>query len=330
MNFFSLISLGDFVDLYFKLRQKGLSFLWSKFAWSKKNRTFSKWNAISPGSDFWIIPAVRERWNEKCTGYADLEFEDYVFSKYFAHRQNLRMLSIGCGTGSKERKFAQYPNFTRIEGVDLATSQICEAKALAQAANLHHIEYLNVDFSEHAFDGEAYDLILFNSSLHHFDHVTDFLKNKVKPLLHPDGLLVVFEYVGPNRLQWKPEQLKVVNHLLKEMPSKYKGRFQSTFYKNRVYRPGLLRMLAIDPSEAIDSESIIPALHAHFSVIEEKDLGWDVLHLLLKDISHNFLGNDKQTKELLDYLFEQEDMYTTTFKCSDAKFGIYGKRVGER
>ena len=84
-------------------------------------------------------------------------------------------------------------------------------------------------------------------------------------------------------------------------------------------------MLLVDPSEAIDSDSIIPSIHEFFKIIEEKKIGWDISHLLFKDIAHNFLNKDKETKLLLSYLFEKEDEYLLMTGRSDAVFGIYQK-----
>jgi ubiquinone/menaquinone biosynthesis C-methylase UbiE len=319
------ISPGDFIDLFFKVKQKGYSALLSKLYLTSQTRTVSKWNLITSGSDFWIIPAIRSRWNEKCTGNQNLEYEDYVVSKYFSNARGLRILSVGCGTGSRERKFAKFTNFERIEGIDLAESQVEEARQLASAQNLDTIHYFTGNFSTYPFESDAYDMILFNSSLHHFDRINEFLKMKVMPLLKNEGYLIIYEYVGPRRLQWIRPQLNLVNQLLKQLPDKYKTRFNSHTIKRHIYRPGLLRMLIVDPSEAIDSESILPSIHKHFRIIEEKKVGWDILHLLLKDISHNFLGTDKETQSILSHLFEQEDKYMAETGRSDAVFGIYQK-----
>jgi ubiquinone/menaquinone biosynthesis C-methylase UbiE len=321
----TFISVGDFIDLYYKVKQKGLPVLLSKLHLSNRARTVSKWELISPGSDFWIIPAVRKRWNEKCTGDPNLEYEDYIVSKYFENAKGLRMLSVGCGTGSRERKFARHAGFERIEGIDIAASQVEEASGLAIGQNLNNIFYFTGDFNARSFESDAYDLILFNSSLHHFDHINDFLKMKVMPLLKQEGYLIIYEYTGPDRLQWKRLQLKRSNQLLKQIPEKFKTRFNSRAVKRYIYRPGLLRMLLVDPSEAIDSESMLPSIHRYFRTIEEKKVGWDILHLLLKDIAHNFLGTDKETQAILTVLFEAEDKYMAETGRSDAVFGIYQK-----
>jgi ubiquinone/menaquinone biosynthesis C-methylase UbiE len=320
------ISAGDFIDLFYKVKQKGIRILLSKLHISQKARTASKWNTVSASADFWILPQVRMRLNEKCTGQPNLEYEDYVVAKFLSDKSNLHMLSVGCGTGSRERKFAKYPQFSLIQGIDLAEKKTEEASRLAKEANLTNIQYHAGDFIKHGFNPGSFDLILFNASLHHFNHIDKFLEASVVPLLKNDGLLVLFEYVGPNRLQWTNQQLEFTNRLLNEIPDKYKTRANSSLVKKRVYRPGMLRMLITDPSEAVDSESIIPSVYKHFKVLEEKKLGWDIIHLLLKDIAHHYINGNPETGKLLKYIFEKEDEYMAMTGRSDGFFGVFQKK----
>jgi len=76
---------------------------------------------------------------------------------------------------------------------------------------------------------------------------------------------------------------------LKTIPLKYRYRIGTKNVKTKIFRPGLVRMFLVDPSEAVDSESILPSLHENFKVLEEKKIGGDILLILLKDIAHNFL-----------------------------------------
>jgi len=321
----SYISMGDFTDLFYKVKQKGYAGLASLFHFPGQTRTASKWNNATSSSDFWIIPKVRARWNEKCTGNPNLEYEDYVVSNYLSGKSGLKMLSVGCGAGSRERKFGNYPNFDLIEGIDVAAKLIEEARQNAIDSGLNNIRYQTGDFTTHKFESESYDVVLFNSSLHHFGNIDKLIPEKVLPLLKKGGLLIIFEYVGPNTLQWTTSQLIEVNRLLKELPSKYRVRFKSHSVKKRIYRPGLLRMKMVDPSEAIDSVSILPTIHNHFTTLEEKKLGWDITHLLFKDIAHNFLDESSETQKWLSYIFNREDEYLKQTGASDAVFGVYQK-----
>lgn len=325
-NEISYLSAGDLIDIYFKVRQVGISRILSKLRFGAKDRTISKWNKVIPSSNFWDIPQVKQRINLKCTGNPHLGYEDYFVAKYLAGRQNLRLLSVGCGTGTRERRFAKHPVFERIEGIDIAPQNIMVASEYALNQGFSNIYYSSADFVKCKYPQNSFDVILFNSSLHHFNHISALLEQIVLPLIRENGFLVIYEYVGPNRLQWTNNQLIKVNELLSKLPDKYRRRFASQSLKKRVYRPGLLRMLAVDPSEAADSESIIPSLHKHFRVLEEKKLGWDILQPLMKDIAHNFLEDDEETNSILQFIFSYEDKYIEETGRSDGVFGVYQKK----
>lgn len=326
----TFISKGDFIDLFYKVRQKGLSVMSSFFHLSEQARTASKWNAHISSSDFWILPQVRRRWNEKITGNPSMEYEDYVMKKYLYGKSDLSMLSVGCGTGARERKFGTYPQFNRVVGIDIAAQQIKEAREESNKLGLHKLHYIVGDFTKEKFEYGQFDVILFNSSLHHFPHIASLLEKHVVPLLKENGLLIVFEYAGPNRLQWTNEQLAIANQVLKSLPEKYRVRFQSGQIKQKIYRPGLWRLKLMDPSEAVDSENLVNALHKVFEVVEEKKLGWDVTHLVLKDIAHHFLEENPESEAWLDFIFRHEDDYLKRTGRSDAIFGVYHFAKGDK
>ncbi len=77
-----------------------------------------------------------------------------------------------------------------------------------------------------------------------------------------------------------------------------------------------------DPSEAVDAESILPSLHGHFKILEEKKIGGNILMPLLKDISPHFLK--EEAKPYLYRLFEIEDRYLIN-NNSLLTFGVYQK-----
>ena len=84
-------------------------------------------------------------------------------------------------------------------------------------------------------------------------------------------------------------------------------------------------MWLVDPSEAPDSNNIVSALNNNFKVLEQTNLGWNILHILLKGIAHNFINEHKETQDLLIRLFEEEDSFVEHSKSSDAIFGVYQK-----
>jgi ubiquinone/menaquinone biosynthesis C-methylase UbiE len=317
------ISIGDFLDVYMKIKQRGFPFLLSKLKLLPKSRIASKWDSYVSTSDFWIIPEIQQKWNAIISGNPETIYEEYVFDKYLKGNNDLKMLSIGCGEGLHERNFAKHNCFKQIDAIDFSPESIRVANELAIENNFK-INYFSGDFKKHNFESE-YDLILFSSSLHHFEDIDTTLSNHVKPLLKENGFLVIFEYTGPNRLQWTKDQLIKANELLKKIPKNYKLLTDNKTRKKKVYRPGLFRMLLVDPSEAVDSESIISSLQKHFKIIEQKNLGWNILHLLLKGIAHNFLDEKPETKQIIQDLINEEMKFIEENNKTDAIFGVYKK-----
>lgn len=320
-----LFSAGDFIDLFFKIRQKSYKTLISKLGFSHNSRIRAKWNAAVSASDFWMIPMVRKRWNKIITGDETIGYEKYVNEKYLFGKTGLKMLSVGCGTGGRERVFALFDSIEKIDAIDLAELQLIEARSLAKEQNISKINYFVADFLKYPFNESHYDIILFHSSLHHFSHIDRLITERIIPLLNKDGLLIIHEYTGPDRLQWTDEQLKEVNRLLKTIPAEYRRRYGSKAIKKKVYRPGLLRMKLIDPSEAIDSSAILPSLNKNCKMLEEKALGWNIIHLLLKDISHHYIEADTTAAGILEKLFIAEDDFVKKTGQSDAVFGVWSR-----
>ncbi|VXB68421.1 Methyltransferase family protein [Flavobacterium sp. 9AF] len=320
----SLLNLGDCIDLYLKIKNSGLKkVLFKLLKINSSSRVSSKWDNYTTKSDFWIIPEIRAHWNQIITGNEKMEYEEYVSKKYFDKNKSYRLLSIGCGEGKHERNFCNYIQFDRALGIDISAESIKNAQKYALEEK-KLIDYVSSDFFKVNFQDEKYDIILFDSSLHHFENINQFLRNTIKPLLEKNGLLIVFEYAGPNRLQWEENQLQKCNEILGKIPSKYKFFPNSKLEKKKVYRPGILRMFAVDPSEAPDSINLVPALHSNFKVLEEKQLGWNIIQPLLKGIAHNFLNKDKETKEIITEILNEENTFLESNNLkSDAVFGVY-------
>ncbi len=324
----SLITLDDLLDLYLKGVQRGGAFLLSKLTFSKKARTLSAFNQESiQTSNWWMVPAVRRRWNALITGNPDLPYETYVVQRYFQERTGLRLLSLGSGNCSRELKIAQYDQFTEVLCVDIAENRLQEAETAARAANLHNIHFLCANVEEYDFPQEYFDVVLFNFSLHHFYNVDELLQKKVKKCLKNDGFVIINEYVGPNRLQFSQAQIKAINEALQLIDKPWRRRWKTRLTKNRYYGSGILRMIIADPSECVDSANILPALHRYFEVVEERPYGGNILMLALKDIAHHFVHPDARQQTILEALFQYEDEYLLG-QASDLVFGIYQKSSG--
>jgi len=320
------VSTGDFLDLLLKLYEKGPGNLLRKLDPRSAKRTHSAFNSGEVSSNWWIIPEVKERWNKLITGDPSGTYEELVI-EYFADRRDLRLLSIGCGVASHEIRLAESGLFQEVKGVDLADNLIKQANEKASAMGVSDIcRFECRDILKEPLEG-TYDAVLFHSSLHHFDHIEKFIEQSVLPLLSVDGVLIINEYVGPTRLQWTKSQLDAANASLRSIPKEWRRTRLPGYTKNKVHRPGLWRMILADPSEAIDSHSIRKALSANFSTEMEREYGGNLLHLVFKDIAHNFLEieEDDERSRVLQEQFDLEDHFIKG-EDSDFLFGIHRRR----
>lgn len=324
---YNFLNAGDFIDLIYEVRRKGITDFFHRFRLNNSSRVVNTWDCIDKGSsDWWIIPLIRKRWNEIISGNPEVEYEDYVANKYFKNKANLTLLSIGSGGGTPEIKFANHDCFSTVLGIDISKKIVEHAAKKAEKFNLKNLKFLAADAYAYDFGINCYDAILFHSSLHHFSKL-DFLLQKTKDALNEDGILIIHEYTGPDRFQWKSEQLQLVNKIFKnDLPGAYKEKRIKGFFKRKIYKPGKLRMFLSDPSEAVHSSDILTIIYKYFFPAEEKQLGGCLLHPLLKDISHHFINGDMLAEQLLQKLIEKENTLLKQKGESDFIFGVYKKK----
>lgn len=318
-----LITRGDFIDVWSKLNQRGKGFLLSKLNPSKINRTKSAFNESAVSSaNWWIIPAVRKRWNQMITGADDLDYEDYLMDKFFSKSNGLKLLSIGSGVSSHEIKLAKHNQLHKVVCTDLVQSLLDKASDNAKIQGLDNIHFVCGDINKTIPIEEQFDIVFFHASLHHFYDIDTFIKETVIPRLKPNGYIVINEYVGVNRLQFPKKQIKTVNQALALIPTSLKKRYKSNATKKKFYGSGLIRMILADPSECVDADQILPVLHKYCTVIEEKPYGGNILMNAIKDIAHNFVDENIEVNQTLQKLFDFEDEYLKENQ-SDFLFGVY-------
>ncbi|MFK7969194.1 MAG: class I SAM-dependent methyltransferase [Bacteroidia bacterium] len=314
---------GDINDLRRMAQRRGWAFLRARLRLQARDRIQQTWEHMEHGAHWWTVPAVRRRWNEKATGDPELHYSQYVVDQYFEGKTGLRMLSPGCGTATPERRFAATGAFARIDAFDISENLVSQANATSQEEGLGDIVHaFAADVHNYELEANSYDIVLFHSSLHHFDNLEGIIA-RVKSALKPGGLLVINEYVGPDRLQFTAAQIQEINRLLAAMPESLRKRWPDGDVKKRAWPPGLWRMIASDPSEAVRSSEIPALLKNEFNMQEERWLGGDLLHLLLKDIGHHFQSEAAEVTHWQKVLFDAEDAFIKKRGAADFLFGVY-------
>ncbi len=300
----NLINIDDFVEFWRKIRRRKH---FADIALANKARTAKHWSAGTSGTHWWDIPAVRERWNLMITGSPETDFRKFIAEKHLKTLTGAKVLSIGCGDGTKEIEWAKHLDIARLDGVDLSPERVDRARKNAEKANLGTKFFFTAeDFWSAKFNSD-YDIVLAEQILHHLSPI-DKAVAKISSALKPGGILIANEYIGPDRFQWTPRQCAIINGLLTIIPEQFRIIEGTSTVKKKVYRPGKLAMWINDPSEAAESSRIISAIKKFFKIEAEYGYGGCVIHPLLRGIAHNFIPETPLSRKVLDLCFAVEDL----------------------
>jgi SAM-dependent methyltransferase len=304
----NLVNRHDLYDLPSHWRRIG-AVLYSRLGGGRRAHIRAAWSHTeTPPSNWWDIPAVRARWNLLSTGDATVDFREMVCRKWLSDRTNLHALSLGCGTGQNERAWARLGKFQRIDAYDISPGRIAAAKAGPfPEGTAGIIDFAVGDILRLEVKPDSYDMVIVEQSLHHFAPMREVMR-RIATALKTDGIFVMNEFVGPSRFQWSKGQLDASNGMLRLLPARLKTLWGQTRCKQTVIRPSRLRMIVGDPSEAVESDQILPLLHEHFEAIEQSGYGGTLLHPLLHGIAHNFRDTDNEAIQWLDLMFKLEDL----------------------
>lgn len=253
--------------------------------------------------------------SERAYGSEHTNWIDYISDLYLKGKKNLAVLSLGCGTGLLERKIATQLDCEIIRAIDFSELSIHEARNLAEKEHMSClIEYEVGNLNTITLPEQVYDLIVAEESIHHVENL-EHLYTQVQKALKPDGLFIQSEFTGPDHFQWTDEQLEEINKILDTLDSKYK-------IKNFYERPRLIDMLANDPSEAVRSSEIIPLTYHYFKVIDRRELGGNIMHLLYQCLNVEYFGDnaDRYCNHLLRSILEYEKQVFIEAGKSDTAF----------
>lgn len=242
-------------------------------------------------------PVTAAEINRLVSGDAGVGWVDHLKrSRFPLPRQ--RGLSLGCGSGAVAIDALQLGIVQQMDGIDISAGAVAVATDRAVRAGLaDRARFLTANVNDLALDG-PFDLIVFEQSLHHVDSLGPVL-DRCRHALAPDGLLVINEYVGPDRFQWSDEAQRLMNAMLVLLPESYRRDPENGALKSVIQRVDPQAVIALDPSEAIHSGDILEALSARFECLEQRAFGGTLLQFLLADIASNFDPDDERDVALL-------------------------------
>lgn len=219
-------------------------------------------------------------------------------------------VSVGGGTGGKEIRLVREGLVERFTIYELSEARIEQGRERAFASGLEdQIHFVLGD----AFESVAtptFDLVHWNNALHHMFDVRQAVAWS-KDVLVPGGLFCMDDFVGATRFQWSEDELQAANRI--------RGIFKGSDYlrnpKNtslalaeKVVRPDRQGLIDADPSEAADSDAILPAITEVFPSVRVVPTGGLIYNLALKDMFENFDEGGSDTDRLLLQLLLEIDL----------------------
>lgn len=240
------------------------------------------------------------------SGDHNIYYLQHFFDQFLPNRPVTRALSLGCGGGNLERALITLGAAETIDAYDASRESIKLARQLAKQENLSkQINYEVADINALKLPSATYDFVVAKMSLHHFEAL-ETVYEQVRQSLKPDGVFMFNEFIGPSRYQWTDLQLNLMNELLKLLPDHNRVSSFSGTRLERIDRPTVDEMIAMDPTEAVRSAEIVPLLGRYFEVAAFKPYGGTLLHILLTHTMHTFDLEDEDQVALLRSLFTFE------------------------
>jgi SAM-dependent methyltransferase len=231
-----------------------------------------------------------------------------VAAERFADRLPFaRGVSIGCGTGSKERHVIRSGLVRHFTLFELSSVAVEQGRAQAAQAGLADNMTFRMEDGLAAETAEGvYDLVYWNNALHHMFDVKAALEWSWR-VLRKGGVLLMDDFVGPTRMQWSDRLLEINTAVLTALPRQYLRHpvRQDLWAAPRAQRTPVSAVVAMDPSECADSANILPELMRIFPDAWVCKTGGGIYHVALNDVLHNIVA--AQDFALLDQLLELDD-----------------------
>lgn len=258
---------------------------------------------------YWeTLPLVRAYQMKCMTGSEAVDMFSHTLGlvRERAGERNLRALSVGCIEGNPGPEMSVFGTglFRAIDVMDIAEGLLDKQRKMAADRGLRGITYIRQDLNNVTLEEQAYDLIWAVGTVHHVENLESFFE-QVNGALKPRGIFMMREYIGPDRIQFTPEQLAVANEIFSILPEKYRTDADGVVRK-AVLAPDIGVLMQQDPSESVRSEDIMGVLKRKLAVIKLSHTGGTILHPLLAHIASNFEGNeDADTLLKLLIVFER-------------------------
>lgn len=209
------------------------------------------------------------------------------------------VLSVGAGTAECELPLLAAGRFERLVAVDVSEGGIAAGRALADDLGVgDRVEFIVGAFDVRLLERLAPELdgVLFLDALHHLDGV-DGVLSAVAEHVAAGGAVVGDEYVGPNRFGFRGQAVEIAKFAYTQIDPAVRSSWPE------LPLPDPQAVALDDPSEAVDAESILPALRRHFADLTVVPIGGAIAYPVWNGLDHDALyeteAGERAVEELL-------------------------------
>jgi SAM-dependent methyltransferase len=260
---------------------------------------------------WWQVPLIVRHINQRVCGRTveglSQGLNEVVRAKLSTSLPFAKGISIGSGNAFKELNLIRQGFVDHFDLFELSARRIEEGLETAEKWGISRKVTFHHGCGFECTSEESVDFVHWNNSLHHMLDV-DFAVSWSHKVLRAGGMFYMDDFIGPRRFQWSDRSLTIASQVRGLLPPRYLKNPNSAeaLLPKQMRRPDPLKLEASDPSEAADSDRILPSVMKHFPEAEVVLTGGVIYHLALSDAIANF--NEVEDRLVLEVLLLLDDL----------------------
>ena len=224
----------------------------------------------------------------------DIDWKDYLINQGLKNFEYA--LILNCGNGWVERELYDCGIIGKATGVEYSLNLVEECNLQKKNRNLNYICH---DINTVKFEENTFDVVINFAAGHHIRYIEQVWVN-IQKWLKPDGKFIHNDYIGPQRNQYSKRQWTEMNLTNNNL---------NIAIKKQLGYPDVIQMMKDDPTEAINSDKIIPLTYDIFNVVYHTKSGGAIAYELLTHNNNLFNFTSSQRKEVVKYIMGEDLKY---------------------
>jgi SAM-dependent methyltransferase len=257
----------------------------------------------------WLAHPTVQKHHRMARGYR--EFEPWVAEVVLEGSPRARGVGIGAGAGSAELKLLAQGSVERFDLIDISEGSL--ELAHQQACELGVGERMRTiagDLATMDLGDRCYDIATCMGSLHHAVDLDQLVTAAARSLVD-EGLLVAYEYVGPDRFATGSVERQLAQQLYRSLDPALRSTSPD------LPLPDPTAVADADPTEAVHSSQIISTLERHFEDVAIVHHGGALTYTLWWGMNHDALYETKAGWDFVNVLLTMDEALTRTGVIDD-------------